>query len=243
MYTPWGESDSQEKVHSGVYVVSTPGHGGIMVQPYVFALGLLSEQCRAIGEQWYGSLAYEEDCNWAAVVYERPEWFTTVYQKDVAQLRDQAKAALMKWHPEYFANGDPIEQQIKPPAKMPEREWIGQLIEIRVGGFTQRGEIVSVSFHEGSEDPNDYYLSVTNPMDGRGSTIQWSTVHSYTLHGKPTSQTYDWIKNWLFTGTRKRKTSRIFEAWVKREGVLVDEATMHRQMLARGEIQHDWNAE
>jgi hypothetical protein len=59
MRTPWGKADSVEMVVPGVYVVSTPSHGGIKLDRFVNHL--VPAGCRTKGG-WY-----EEDCEVAIV--------------------------------------------------------------------------------------------------------------------------------------------------------------------------------
>jgi hypothetical protein len=72
--TPLGHLVSVQTVDQGVYWVTTVEHGGYMIDRALAQATLSSGAC-AIGdpsdEQW---LCFEEDCAWAVVVYEHPEW-------------------------------------------------------------------------------------------------------------------------------------------------------------------------
>ena len=74
--TPWGIADSVRELAEGVYQVSTPSHGGIMVRRDSAALVLSAEarKCNVYGGTHGGFGCYEEDCEWAFPMYEHPEW-------------------------------------------------------------------------------------------------------------------------------------------------------------------------
>lgn len=105
MLTPWGRSDFTYAGPQGVYSVSTPGHGGVLVGRV--AQRDLSPQARKIGKPFGNFLAFEEDCDWAAVGYEHPEWLLGAYDPSMtsAYLRELAEQTLRAWHPEYFTGG------------------------------------------------------------------------------------------------------------------------------------------
>lgn len=102
MLTPWGKSQTSEKMAEGVYEVTTAGHGGILVGKQV-AREKLSEQAQAIGREFGSWLAFEEDCAWAAVAYEHPEWFVGLFTPSMTEerIKMQAGDTLARWYPEY----------------------------------------------------------------------------------------------------------------------------------------------
>lgn len=59
MYTPWGQSDSKEKLAEGIVSYSTPSHGGIQLSTERQA------QLPAGIKNFLNSLEWwEEDCDW-----------------------------------------------------------------------------------------------------------------------------------------------------------------------------------
>ena len=58
--SPWGEIDCCEELYPGIYLVSTPSHGGIQIE-WESAM-LLSSAARKCGFLEGGSLWFEEDC-------------------------------------------------------------------------------------------------------------------------------------------------------------------------------------
>lgn len=107
MYTPWGHADGQHSVARGVWVVDTPSHGGIMIRTRT-AERVLSDAARVIGELWgrdHEWLAFEEDCAYAVVVYEHPEWFRRAYLPyDLPDEQRKATAleTIKRWYPMYL---------------------------------------------------------------------------------------------------------------------------------------------
>jgi len=98
MNTPWGASQQVLKLERGVSWVSTAGHGGFMVSRGA-AEKLLTEQARAHATERYGDyFAFEEDCDYAIVLFEHPEYD--------AKLGGTAANApyevLSRWNPKYL---------------------------------------------------------------------------------------------------------------------------------------------
>ena len=58
--SPWGEIDCCEELYPGIYLVSTPSHGGVQVE-WESAM-LLSPAARKCGFLEGGFLWFEEDC-------------------------------------------------------------------------------------------------------------------------------------------------------------------------------------
>lgn len=114
MPTPWGKADSKYLITKGVYEVTTPGHGGILVGKAV-ARKLLSPKAIACGFPWASYYAFEEDCDWSAFVYEQPEIYTKAWsehnpitskenpEKYTAEaVKADAMESLKRWHEDYF---------------------------------------------------------------------------------------------------------------------------------------------
>lgn len=105
--TPWGASQSTQKVLSGLTWYSTEGHGGLCI-----SMGLankkLTANARAHGIKYAGSYWYEEDSSWVIPVYENPEWAKTMLEKGIfASLPTMAemKARIEQYTPDYFTAG------------------------------------------------------------------------------------------------------------------------------------------
>ena len=72
--TPWGIADHYENIGQGIFVVSTPSHGGYFVPDCM--LHNIPDEHQRWAEQWSGSRQwYEEDCCWAAVALAFPDRF------------------------------------------------------------------------------------------------------------------------------------------------------------------------
>lgn len=102
-YSPWGEVQSSEFLAPGIFMVSTPSHGGIMVLRE--ATQTLSAAARECGF-WDGSyLCYEEDCQACVVLRELldrdrhnvPHWI-----KDTAAYERELNDSLQRFNPAYW---------------------------------------------------------------------------------------------------------------------------------------------
>lgn len=107
MMTPWGMSQHQYTITTGVHEVDTAGHGGILVGGNI-AHTLLSPQALALGWRTQGWYAYEEDCDWAIFAYEQPALFGAARRKQGMTHSDEqitqfARESLLLWHPDYLA--------------------------------------------------------------------------------------------------------------------------------------------
>ena len=61
VYSPWGEVDHFQLIQPGIFQVSTPSHGGIMIASEKSS-SVLSDVAQNIGFSWGGYQCYEEDC-------------------------------------------------------------------------------------------------------------------------------------------------------------------------------------
>lgn len=64
--SPWGKVDYQEMMKEGVYSVSTPGHGGIMVHKSIELSDAAKNQAEVHGEFY----CFEEDCLAVIAIHE-----------------------------------------------------------------------------------------------------------------------------------------------------------------------------
>lgn len=76
MKTIWGQTQHQKKLADGVYVVSTAGHGGIIVADCV-ADKYLSDAAKEVADNAYGWWHFEEDCDWAVFAYENKQLWSS----------------------------------------------------------------------------------------------------------------------------------------------------------------------
>ena len=109
MNTPWGKADYIKNVAPCAYWVGTPGHGGLMIARGT-AKKVLTAACVKRGQVFSGYLAYEEDCQYALVAYERPEWFIRE-GRDADKVKEDALKTLSAWNADYL-----IERGIEPDA-------------------------------------------------------------------------------------------------------------------------------
>jgi hypothetical protein len=103
MYTPWGEADHVINLAKGVNWVNTPSHGGFIFTRCA-AEKLLTEHARNVGEPWRNGLAFEEDCKYAIVLFEHPEYDAKLREsKDTAeQVKAHAVEVISRWDAEYL---------------------------------------------------------------------------------------------------------------------------------------------
>jgi len=72
--TPWGKAQSVSEVADGIFSYSTSSHGGYKLSPRRNAEVLMilkKATCGQLGMKGW----YEEDCDWAIVVYSFPQFF------------------------------------------------------------------------------------------------------------------------------------------------------------------------
>ncbi len=96
MNTPWGRAQVVRKLAEGVFVVSTPGHGGAVIEKSI-AREKLTKACTSRAMDEYGLYWFEEDCQILLVINERPEWF-----KGAEGQEKTIKRGLEAYYPEYL---------------------------------------------------------------------------------------------------------------------------------------------
>jgi len=108
--SPWGEVQHCEKLIDGVFLVSTAGHGGVMVRKN--ASDFLSPEARRIGLNERNYLSFEEDCEEQVVLYELLEkrlWELPERIADKTGYVESIMRSLMRWQPEYWEKrGNPL---------------------------------------------------------------------------------------------------------------------------------------
>lgn len=69
-YTPWGDADHIQHLERGIFMASTPGHGGYYVPPEVRKDWT---PCLRDAETCGGPGWFEEDCDWAILALAMPD--------------------------------------------------------------------------------------------------------------------------------------------------------------------------
>lgn len=79
--TPWGKSQSSEKIAPGIRFYTTAGHGGFHVTQKIQEQ--IPKKWRLSGcfERWY-----EEDCGWAPLAATFPDAFSKIPKADVERM-------------------------------------------------------------------------------------------------------------------------------------------------------------
>lgn len=105
MATPWGTSQVRYRLDRGVWLVSTAGHGGVMVGKG-WAMRNLTEGARAHGLLYGSYLCFEEDIDAELLVYEYPDLFVGTYEdtkdRTLKQIRENAWRTLSTWRADYL---------------------------------------------------------------------------------------------------------------------------------------------
>jgi hypothetical protein len=96
--SPWGQIDHCETLSEGIYWVSTPGHGGLMIRSGAAKLSKAAKDLA--GESFSTFDCFEEDCAWAVAAYELLSAGITVSANTSPA---DIKKTIMRWYPEYAA--------------------------------------------------------------------------------------------------------------------------------------------
>lgn len=101
--SPWGDVQSSSELCSGMFLVSTASHGGIMVSKEVAAT--LSLAARKCGFKEDGYLCFEEDCAACVVLRELLDRTPSVvpnYIKDVPAYEESIDDSIQRYYPDYW---------------------------------------------------------------------------------------------------------------------------------------------
>lgn len=115
--SPWGEVDYCDTLCPGVFLVSTPGHGGAMVARDMELI--LSPAARKHGQRQNGFLCFEEDTEEAIVLRElldKKLWDVPERIQDKAAFEDGINKTLQEYHPDYWRSRE-TGRGIAPPEK------------------------------------------------------------------------------------------------------------------------------
>jgi len=113
----WGQIDHCEVLCPGVFLVSTPSHGGIMVAKGIEEV--LSPAARRCGQRKGGFLCFEEDTAEAVVLRELLDkrlWDIPDRIKDKPAFEESINNTLREYHPEYWRSRMRGRENV-PPAK------------------------------------------------------------------------------------------------------------------------------
>ena len=99
----WGEVQHCDTLCPGVFMVTTAGHGGILVSKDVAAF--LSPAARKHGMRSNGYLCYEEDTEEVIVLRElldKKLWEIPYWIENKAAFEEHINKTLREYHPEYW---------------------------------------------------------------------------------------------------------------------------------------------
>lgn len=104
-FSPWGAIQHSEELYTGVHMVSTASHGGIMILREI-AHKLLDNHVRDYGFWYCNYLCFEEDCDAPIPIRELlDKGLITApvneYYKP-GEYEDCIDRSLQCWHPEYW---------------------------------------------------------------------------------------------------------------------------------------------
>ena len=103
-YSPWGNIQECETLCPGVYSVSTPGHGGIMVRREL-AEKIFRKEAMGCGFIEGGYLCFEEDTQEEVVLRElldKKLWKIPERIKDKAAFEENINRSIKRYNPEYW---------------------------------------------------------------------------------------------------------------------------------------------
>lgn len=112
----WGDPQSQRTLAPGVVAFSTGGHGGIIVSTELFALdprltgGLFGKPIEwtntRTGETVLSMVPFEEDVDWAGLIYCHPELLAPAIKKGYLSdhvTMDYVRDVVERWEPSLAA--------------------------------------------------------------------------------------------------------------------------------------------
>jgi len=123
--SPWGKVDFCDILCSGVFLVYTPDHGGIMVAKEIEEF--LSPAARRYGQRRNGFICFEQDADEEIVLRElldKKLWDIPDRVRNRAAFEENINAALRKNHPQYWRsreNGRVHAPPVIPPPALDNR--------------------------------------------------------------------------------------------------------------------------
>lgn len=156
MNTPWGKSQTIDKVAPGITFVSTAGHGGFKV-----SADKLRKMHPALRTEdgWF-----EEDCEWAKVAFAFPEHFQENYADAVQSMKD--------WYPSIYEEVTGEVLQPGESRKKDEQRWFEE---------NKRRYIVTSAWGDWHEKVPKGYVAVLAEIGGRRGNDVKSTDPKFFL--------------------------------------------------------------
>jgi len=117
-FSPWGEVQACETLYPGIYLITAPGHGGILVDSE--SVLLLTSAARKCGFQDGGYLCFEEDgCEQVVLreLLDRKLWKIPDRVTDPIALEKAINDSLREYQPEYWAAREKFLHRPKTPKK------------------------------------------------------------------------------------------------------------------------------
>ncbi len=77
--SPWGRIQEQTTLAPGLLLVSTASHGGLLLSREAAERLHISPKALELGARWEDGWAYEEDCEWAILAWEVPQFWPALF--------------------------------------------------------------------------------------------------------------------------------------------------------------------
>lgn len=109
MSTPWGQSDYKREYQRGLFMVNTPGHGGIAVSKGLAAKILSAKAIQLAGIQQGGYVFFEEDCAVCVAALDSPvilAHLAAAINRPIEEMRTDMLSSVTRWFPKYLEASD-----------------------------------------------------------------------------------------------------------------------------------------
>ncbi len=77
--SPWGSIQHQTTIAPGLRIVSTARLGGLLLSADAAKRLHISAKALELGARWEDGWAYEEDCEWAIIAWEIPQYWPMLF--------------------------------------------------------------------------------------------------------------------------------------------------------------------
>lgn len=107
MATPWGTSDFKVEYQRGLFMINTPGHGGIAVSAGLANKILSPKAIRLAGQVMGGYVFFEEDCAVCVAALDSELILSHIaIRNNVSndELRNDMIKSVSRWFPNYFTD-------------------------------------------------------------------------------------------------------------------------------------------
>lgn len=105
MATPWGTSDYKIEYQRGLFIINTPGHGGLAVSKGLASKILSQKAINLAGEVKGGYVFFEEDCAVCVAAIDSELILSHIAARQGVsndQLREEMTKSVSRWFPNYF---------------------------------------------------------------------------------------------------------------------------------------------